>query len=98
MNTYGMQKLCSGIIQQAIIDYIKAIKNGNLKEQEDDLMFFYSEWFSRLSDLNPTWLVNKCKEKALSGESINFRFSRDVTNTTLYYYHYKEHEHDKPYI
>lgn len=78
MNDAGVRNLCAGIVERAIIDYIKALRKqqtvkntlsykGTIRECE---CFFRSEWFSQICTVNPEWLIRHCKDKAKSKEPI----------------------------
>lgn len=79
MNDYGLKNLCAGIIERAIVDYIKALRGQRAvysSTAPKDMIveceaFFRSSWFSRLTDINPEWLIRHCKEKAKSKEPIH---------------------------
>lgn len=78
LNDYGVNRLKVAIVEKAVIDYIRALRNrerGTItKNTERDIveneMFFMSEWFGDLTEINPYWLIRHCKEKAKKNEPI----------------------------
>lgn len=78
LNDYGVEKLKVAIVEKSVIDYIRALRNAEngteTKFTHRDIIenesFFMSEWFEKLSSINPYWLIRHCKEKAMSNEPI----------------------------
>jgi hypothetical protein len=67
------KKLATEIVMQAITDFrkdIKIVKGGKrkkdaaLKDMQDILEFFKSDWFTVLTDLSPDLVIDKLKEEA----------------------------------
>ena len=63
MNPY--EELANAIVLQAIKDYRRLwhwTKDDHVKHEL--VRFFYSEWFSILTKLDPTYLIEKLEEEA----------------------------------
>ena len=58
------EKLATGIILQAVSDYRQAMKKGYCDEQISIEKFFRSSWFSRLTTLNPEFLIQRLQKEA----------------------------------
>ena len=57
--------LANGIVERAVEDYRNLwnfTKNDYAKQEL--IHFFYSEWFSILTTLDPTYLIEKLEEEA----------------------------------
>lgn len=78
LNQDGCEKLKSAIILQAVCDYRNALKvlknaqNGNRKGKKVEEAknrksevenFFFSSWFTVLTDINPMFLLNELKSE-----------------------------------
>jgi hypothetical protein len=65
------EQLANEIIIMATDEYkscLKALKKDNDNKQLRNFrikteQFFYSEWFNHLTNVNPTYLIKKIKEK-----------------------------------
>lgn len=71
-STDGYHKLAAAIVIQAVDDFRKAIKHlvrgrGNLdldlKEIDDVIRFVNSKWFTTLTDIEQSIVINKLKEE-----------------------------------
>ncbi len=68
------QELANAIVIQAAKDYMAAIralrKNPGSKAADDEAMsleqFFHSRWYAALTDINPEYLINKLRRKAIT--------------------------------
>ena len=58
--------LANEIILQAVNDYRQAMKKGERDMQASIERFFRSEWFGRLTALNPESLIQRLQEEAAS--------------------------------
>jgi hypothetical protein len=63
IDDYGLKSLCAAIVERSILDYIKALADGNEAQIGVHERFYRSTWFAMLSDINPNWLIRHCKEK-----------------------------------
>ena len=62
--TEPYEKLTNGIILQAVSDYRQAMKKGDCDEQISIEKFLRSSWFSRLTTLNPEFLIQRLQKEA----------------------------------
>lgn len=64
MNDEGLENLRVAILQQAIKDYISALRYNEGAKVHKLEKFFKSEWGELLSNNHGDYIIEKCKQRA----------------------------------
>ena len=62
-NDIGYEMLAVAIIVQAYDDYKKALKRKDRREIKSIERFFYSDFYSLLTSIEPSYLINNAKRE-----------------------------------
>ena len=62
-NDIGYEKLAIAIVLQAYDDYKKALKRKDRREIKSIERFFYSDFYSLLTSIEPSYLINNAKRE-----------------------------------
>ena len=62
-NDIGYEMLAVAIVVQAYDDYKKALKRKDRKEIKSIETFFYSDFYSLLTSIEPSYLINSAKRE-----------------------------------
>ena len=62
-NDIGYEMLAIAIVVQAYNDYKKAIKRKDRREIKSIERFFYSDFYSLLTSIEPSYLINNAKRE-----------------------------------
>ena len=60
-NDIGYEMLAVAIVVQAYDDYKKALKRKDRREIKSIERFFYSDFYSLLTSIEPSYLINNAK-------------------------------------
>lgn len=60
----GCRALADAIILQAVKDYRDALKGNAARHRDEIELFFRSQWFGQLTEINPKMLIRKLKKEA----------------------------------
>ena len=63
LNDIGYEMLAVAIVAQAYDDYKKALKRKDRREIKSIERFFYSDFYSLLTSLEPSYLINNAKRE-----------------------------------
>lgn len=71
MDRAAIDRLCAGIVRQAINDYMMCLKskNGNASGFSRDGLetYFHSETYRMICSLDGDWVIKICKQKVNHG-------------------------------
>ena len=62
-NDIGYEMLAVAIVAQAYDDYKKALKRKDRREIKSIERFFYSDFYSLLTSIEPSYLINNAKRE-----------------------------------
>lgn len=62
-NDIGYEMLAVAIVVQAYDDYKKALKRKDRREIKSIERFFYSDFYSLLTSIEPSYLINNAKRE-----------------------------------
>ena len=62
-NDIGYEMLAVAIVVQAYDDYKKALKRKDRREIKSIETFFYSDFYSLLTSIEPSYLINNAKRE-----------------------------------
>ena len=62
-NDIGFEMLAVAIVVQAYDDYKKALKRKDRREIKSIERFFYSDFYSILTSIEPSYLINNAKRE-----------------------------------
>ena len=62
-NNIGYEMLAVAIVAQAYDDYKKALKRKDMREIKSIERFFYSDFYSLLTSIEPSYLINNAKRE-----------------------------------
>ena len=62
-NDIGYENLAVAIVVQAYDDYKKALKRKDRREIKSIERFFYSDFYSLLTSIEPSYLINNAKRE-----------------------------------
>ena len=62
-NDIGYEMLAVAIVVQAYDDYKKALKRKDRREIKSIEAFFYSDFYSLLTSIEPSYLINNAKRE-----------------------------------
>ena len=62
-NDIGYEMLAIAIVVQAYDDYKKALKRKDRREIKSIERFFYSDFYSLLTSIEPSYLINNAKRE-----------------------------------